>query len=230
MAKKQDLAKHPIRYFSEYFAWLLKRGGDEGLIKKLTVSVREGILKVTCHDEETYKKLKEYESSISLEFINLLGLKEVLLQYDVYYLVLSVVRDFERQGITEFTLSQVTSEVNKFPPLRKETFIKSILLKLAYNLSADQHYRYGLPEWFLELRGTDPVVECFGRDLFRLVPKKAPKQKKRVEKNIVARKKFPTGKERKYQAKVTDDPELLDSEDLNPLLSIWRLVKSNDPD
>lgn len=179
--RTKELARHPIRYFSEYLASLFREQGEQGeqgLIQHVTLSTKEGIFKVTCHDDETYHKLKRYESLVSLEFVKNCGMKGFLFQYDVYYAVFKVIRDFEKEGIKDFTVEQVSNEVNKLPPQRTETRIKTVLQQFSRDLSSRWHYSEDLPEWLLKLRGTAPIVEKVGQNVFRLVPKPEPKPKK----------------------------------------------------
>jgi hypothetical protein len=175
------LSRHPIRYFTEYLTSLLKEHGDEELIEKITFAVKAFHLRVTCHDDETFKRLTSYDPLFSPEFIKELGLKRFSIQYDVFYAVLKAIQDFEKQGITEFSLQKITDEVNKFPGERTKTRIKGVLWKFCAKLPPKdpwtRRYNYDTPDWLYELRGTEPVLEKmgFGVDEFRILPKPEPK-------------------------------------------------------
>lgn len=174
-----NLARHPIRYFAEYFVELLREHGeDEALLRGIAFSTRAGIMKVSCRDDLVYQRLAPYKELIDPKYLKRLGQKEVWIHYEVNYAVLKVIREFEKQGITEFTVKQVTDEVNKFPGQRTETRIKGVLWQFCRDLSIRGtiwYYRAGLPEWLLELRGREPVVEKIGQNEFRVVPKPEPK-------------------------------------------------------
>lgn len=176
---KKRKKTHPIRNSFAYLSLLFKDHGEPELIKQVTLAVQGYVLKVTCHDDEAYQKVKRYEGLVSREILKGFSVHAFLCQYDVHYAVWKALRDFEQKGITEFTVAQVTNEVNKLqPPQRTETRIKGVLQKFCQDLSEHLYYSHDLPQWLLDLRGLKPIVNHLGRGVFRLVPKPAPKPKK----------------------------------------------------
>lgn len=158
MIEAKDLDKHPVRYGTQYLAKLLEESKAE-LIEELTFTVREGNLLVTCKDDQAYQILKKCESKLDKNFITKLGLESFVFQYDKYYLVLRIINEFAKQGVTEFTIQAVLDEVNKYDPPRTPQAIKEVLAFLAYDFSKSGHRVSYYSEHLMQLRGLCPLVK-----------------------------------------------------------------------
>lgn len=167
-----QLAKHPLRYYLQRLRELTAPKKDERLLDQATFTMPGGRLLITCHDEAVHAKLTGYQTLIPTDFRESLGLKEIVVQFDVAYLILQALRRFEQEGRREFTLQDMVAEVNRVPPVRKESFIKGALQECAKDLglmsfsSATQP-----PEWLLEIRGEKPLIRNLGKGNYEIMAK-----------------------------------------------------------
>ena len=118
MIEAKDLDKHPIRYANQYLAKLLGQISKTKVVEELRFSVREKILIVVCKTDEGYQALKECEKLLDKEFIHKLGLEAFLFQYEKHYLVLKIIKEFAKKGLTEVSFEEIFTEVNKYTPQR----------------------------------------------------------------------------------------------------------------
>lgn len=159
MIEAKDLNKHPIRYGTQYLTKLLEQQSKTEIIEQLTFSVREGILIVTCKDDEAYKTLKTCESLMDKDFVRKLGLDSFLFQYDKHYLVLQIINDFAKQGIKEFSLESVFQQVNSYSPARTAQVVKDVLTFFCSDFSEPFRRSSNFPFQIMELRGRKPLIE-----------------------------------------------------------------------
>ena len=159
MIEAKDLDKHPIRYAMQYMSKLLTQLSKPKLVEQITFSVKQEILLVTCKNDEDYQILKQCELLLDKDFITKLGLKTFVFQYDKYYLVLKIIKDFTKKGFTEVTFESVLDEVNKYPPARTAQAVKNVLASFANDLSQNPWRQSFYNKDLIEVRGLAPLVK-----------------------------------------------------------------------
>lgn len=174
MPKQKDLTKHPVKYFLEEFQPLLEKNADLSLLDKVTISNWDEMLRINCYEEETYQKLKSYEMQLSENLADRLGLKKILFRYDTRYAVLKVVENFRNQAMTEFTLSELTPEVEKLSPHSTINTIKNILRELSLDTSKRPWEADKLPKWFNTWKGVYSMVERIKANHYKILEKRLP--------------------------------------------------------
>lgn len=174
MARQKDLTKHPIKYFLEVFEPILERSKDLELLKKVTISNWDNILRVNCYDEDTHQQLKVYEEQLPLDIAGKLGLQGIVFRYDTRYAVTKVVEGFRRQGMTEFILSDLMVEVEKLSPCSTINTVKNILRELSLDTSRRPWEADKLPKWFAAMKGVYAMVEWIKANHYKILEKRLP--------------------------------------------------------
>jgi hypothetical protein len=178
----KDLNKHPIRYATQYLGKLLAQLSKPKLVEEITFSVKQEILLITCKTDEDYQVLKQCESLLDKDFIAKLGLKAFLFQYDKYYLVLKIINNFAKQGLTEITFESVFNEVNQYTPARTAQAVKNVLASFANDLSKNSWQQSTYNKELLAARGIGPLVKRLKSGNYELLLKlnsKKPDPKKK---------------------------------------------------
>lgn len=189
MVRQKDLTKHPIKYFLEVFEPMLEESKEMELLKKVTISNWDNVLRINCFDEETHQKLKGYEEQIPSDLASKLGLQNIVFRYDTRYAVAKVVEGFRSQGVTEFILSEFAAEIEKLSPHSTINTIKNILRDLSLDTSRRPWEANKLPEWFASMKGVYPMVERVKANHYKVLEKRLPpvveeKPKKKKSKSI----------------------------------------------
>lgn len=159
MIEAKDLDKHPIRYANQYLEKLLSKLSKKEILEELRFSVREKILIVVCKTDEGYEALKKCEKILDKEFIHKLGLEAFLFQYEKYYLVLKIIKEFAKQGLTEVSFEEIFTEVNKYTPQRTAQMVKNTIGSFAADFIEKPYLKLRFNEDFLAVRGLSPLVK-----------------------------------------------------------------------
>jgi len=186
MEDEKKLEKHPIKYAREYIEELLEKQKAGEVIEKLTFVVRDSTILVTCKDEETYKIIKKVEKKVNKEKIGKLGMKGVRFQWDRYYLVLKIIKEFSKAERKEFKLEEMVDEVNKYEPERKAQVVRDLLA--FYATEFEEYWRsmgYNYPEELMEARGLKALISRQKKGVHQIFIKKGktpkPKPKPRYD-------------------------------------------------
>lgn len=171
MIEAKDLNKHPIRYATQYLSLLLAELAKPKLIEEITFSVRSEVLLITCKNDEAYQVLKQCETLVDKDFIAKLGLKTFLFQYDKYYLVLKIVNELAKLGLSEITFDCVLDEVNKYSPSRTAQSIKNVLAFFAYDLSQNSWRQSTYSKDLISARGLQPLLKRLKNGNYQLLIK-----------------------------------------------------------
>ena len=159
----------------KYLSQLLTELSKTKLIENINFSVKQEILLVSCKNDEDYQSLKQCELPLDKHFIATLGLKAFVFQYDKNYLVLKIINEFAKQGLTEITFESVFNEVNKYSPARTAQAVKGVLALLANDLIQNHWEQSRYNKDFLSLRGLHPLVKRLKSGNYQLLPKPIPK-------------------------------------------------------
>jgi len=183
MKEDKKLEKHPIKYATEYIGELLEKQKKPEVIERITFAVRDNTILVTCKDEETYKILKKVEKKVDKEIIAKLGMKGVRFQWDRYYLVLKIIKEFSKAERTEFRLEEMVIEVNKYEPERTSQAVRDLLA--FYATEFEEYWRsmgYNYPEELMEARGLKAIISRQKKGVHQIFIKKGktPKPKPKV--------------------------------------------------
>lgn len=177
-------AKRPAASTLKHMRSLLGGNGEASVLDQVTCTVTgESQLKLVCHDDGTYRRLKACEAQLTPEFLTGVGLAGVTVQYDLKFLVLKTIRALTTPDQPEFTADQVAEAVNRIPPGRTKEAIKVALRELSNDLSRQQGGSDKEPTWWLDLRGTAPLVIKLDRERYRLAAKakSAPKPARKLK-------------------------------------------------
>lgn len=186
MKEDKKLEKHPIKYATEYISELLEKQKNPEVIERLTFAVRDNTILVTCKDEQTYKILKKVEKKVDKEIIARLGMKGVRFQWDRYYLVLKIIKEFSKAERTEFKLEEMVIEVNKYEPERTPQAVRDLLA--FYATEYEEYWKsmgYNYPEELMEARGLKAIISRQKKGVHQIFIKKGktpkPKPKPRYD-------------------------------------------------
>ena len=186
MREDKKLEKHPIKYATEYISELLEKQKNPEVIERITFAVRDNTILVTCKDEETYKILKKVEKKVDKEIIGKLGMKGVRFQWDRYYLVLKIIKEFSKAERTEFKLEEMVIEVNKYEPERTPQAVRDLLA--FYATEYEEYWKsmgYNYPEELMEARGLKAIISRQKKGVHQIFIKKGktpkPKPKPRYD-------------------------------------------------
>jgi hypothetical protein len=180
MKEEKDLSKHPIKYAIEYVRGLLEIESKVEVIEKLTFTVRESTIIVTCTDMEIYKVLKKCEKKVDEKFIEELGMKAIRFQCDRYYIILNILKKYVKEGRKEFKLEEMVEEVNKYEPARTPQAVRDILA--FYATEYPEYWKsagYNYPEELMQARGLNPLISRQKKGVYQILIKKGkfPKPK-----------------------------------------------------
>lgn len=159
MIEAKDLDKHPIRYANQYLEKLLDQISKAKVVEELRFSVREKILIVVCKTDEGYQALKECQQLLDKNFINKLGLEAFLFQYEKHYLVLKIIKEFAKQGLTEVSFLDIFDKVNSYTPQRTAQMVRNTIASFAVDFIEKPYMKLSFNEEFLAIRGLNPLVK-----------------------------------------------------------------------
>lgn len=186
MREDKKLEKHPIKYATEYISELLEKQETPDVIERITFAVRDNTILVTCKDIKTYRILKKVEKKIDKEIIAKLGMKTVRFQWDRYYLVLKIIKEFSKAERTEFKLEEMVVEVNKYEPERTPQAVRDLLA--FYATEYEEYWKsmgYNYPEELMEARGLKAIISRQKNGVHQIFIKKGktpkPKPKPRYD-------------------------------------------------
>lgn len=174
MGRQKDLTKHPVKYFLEVFNPILGQNKDLDLLKKVTISNWDNILRINCYEEEIYQKLKTYEIQLPVDIANTLGLQNIVFRYDTRYAVLKVVEEFRNQAKVEITLSELMEQVERLSPYSTINTVKNILRELSLDVSRRPWEADKLPKWFADMKGVYSMVERIKANHYKILEKRLP--------------------------------------------------------